>query len=84
MAWWSSKKADAAKAANGHRVIVAPAGDDWVVQISGHFPAKTSAVLIGRAVAGFLDLEYQEHGESGRIQRKDSSGNAPDDPRIPG
>ena len=54
MAFWNRRKADATKAANGHRIIVAPAGEHWVVQLTGHFPVKTAAVLVGRAIAAAL------------------------------
>ena len=84
MAFWNRRKADAAKAANGHRIIVAPAGDHWVVQIAGHFENKTSALLIGRYIASALDLQLDWRGEDGRIQGADSSGDAPDDPTVKG
>ena len=85
MTLWPRKKSDRARAAaKGHRVIVAPAGDDWVVQLTGHWPDKGAALLVGRAVAAFLDLQFDWRGEDGRIQDADSSGDAPDPRNVPG
>lgn len=84
MAFWSKKKTEAAEAANGHSVIVAPHAGKWQVLIPGAFETQGAAILIGRYIASSLDLELQIHGEDGKIRAKDSSGNAPDDPHIPG
>ena len=85
MALWPRKKSDRARAAaKGHRVIVAPDDGDWEVQLTGRFKDKGQALLVGRAVAAFLDLQFDWRGEDGRIQDADSSGNAPDDPKVKG
>ena len=85
MALWPRKKfAAAAESAKGHHVYVGPAGEHWIVRVNGHFENKGSAVLVGRAIAQLLDLQFEIRGEDGRIQEADSSGDAPDPGNIPG
>jgi hypothetical protein len=82
MGLFNRKRSKAATAAQGHRIIIAPAGDDWTCHIAGNFPTQGSAILVGAAVSAFLGLELQIHGEDGRIREKNSYGNDPRD--IPG
>lgn len=84
MGLFNRKRSKAATAAQGHRIIIAPAGDDWVIQLTGAFDNKTSAMLVGRAIAAFLDLQLDWRGTDGRIQGADSAGNANDPRDIPG
>jgi hypothetical protein len=76
VSFFNRKKQQAADAAHDgrHEVVVAPAGDDWVVQLTGNFPTAGPAILVGRAIASLLDLELSIRGEDGRIRQKDSHG----------
>jgi len=84
MPFWNRNRKEAAVAADGHRVQVVPDGEDWRVIFTGTFGTQGAAVLIGRFIAAALGLQFDIKGEDGRIRKTDSSGDAPDDPNIPG
>ena len=56
----------------------------WVVRISGQYRTQQAAEVVGRGIAGLLDMQFEVRDVLGRIRKADSSGDAPDDPNIPG
>lgn len=56
----------------------------WVVRITGQYRTQQAAELVGRAIAGILDAQFEIRDRLGRIREADSSGDAPDPPDIPG
>lgn len=83
MAFWNTRKKEAAVGSRGHHIAVAPAGKDgWVIQFYGSFDTQGAAILVARFIASSLDLELQIRGTDGRIREADSHGHDPKD--IPG
>ncbi len=46
----------------------------WVIRISGQYRTQEAAEVVGRGIAGILDMQFELRDRLGRIRKADSSG----------